>query len=454
MSKSQEQLRQEEIERERLERVQLRGVQAALPLITNEHKENILNVEDNLTGNEILNIANEFKRVVDLDNLNPGQVTDLTNYVKDFVPNDDLRALLLQSINLVKSPFIKRRFGSSPVTSELQFQQRGEVVGISVPAQGVLNARESAFRIEEAFLRNMVDANNALTTNAFVNRANATIFQTTTSLNNIFQTIDRSILSNTQIQTFARDIGIATNVNAQIQTRQRAVTNALGRLSRMLGQAVGRPLQRQVFAKKIGRAKIPSNLPNTRLTIKQFIKNIKDSERKKKKEKSFFAKSLGKEIKKALMIVPHRENKIGSIRIFTDNINNIKEIIIQPNTKMKDILNLVHALSRDVGVIFTTDGEDFFTLKGKHQDDDKLIAKIIKFLKENRGVELRLLYKPVSQFGGHFVGGSFTNAIYNKNRLSDMLYQKHLSNHRLGKGIHNIPNDFIHPKIKLIRSIV
>ncbi|MCP4180158.1 MAG: hypothetical protein GY756_20530, partial [bacterium] len=136
------------------------------------------------------------------------------------------------------------------------------------------------------------------------------------------------------------------------------------------------------------------------------------------------------------------------IRILSDKINNIKEIIIESHSTGEDILKLTHSLLREPAVLVDLDGKIILEVK-KNDDANKIMALIIELIqKGKKGEPIRMLYKSVSPVGGQYTGGAFTDILFNNAHILG----KHALTHSFYD--HGFHNGFISPDINFLRSEV
>jgi hypothetical protein len=184
--------------------------------------------------------------------------------------------------------------------------------------------------------------------------------------------------------------------------------------------------------KPIKKIEEPHELVPTKKSMKEFLEDIKiklkSSEKIKKPEKGLFIDNV------------KDEHNIGDINIYTDD-NGIKEIIIPYNVSHSDLAKICHALVNDPGLLVDINGSILTNIKNKSQYTNvfNLILGLVKKLE--RYANLYLIYRPDSKLTP-YLGGSFTNHIYNKSDNHKILYNKFLNS-----GVHINTDHMIHKSI-------
>lgn len=429
-----------------------------LRIVTPAINQAIQETDENLSPRDVSVLANQFKLQVPAEQLNTADFNDIVNYVSNQVPNTQLRSTLLETLNQTKG--IKRRamFGvqlPTPVTRDVTIQSirtpSGEAkLSVDVPSQEFLNIRRDIDDEKKTF-DGEINRVSAFRRPSDINRGlvNAAI-NTQQNLDVIFNGLAANTNA-TERRIFNANTG---QLASQLTTPRQKIAAVLRNIT-SLRNIINR-LDRSGLATKIRiadkAATLPERLPNTKQNLKRFTESLRREIKKIESKDRLFVEKLGKEFKRGFAVhMPQQIHNIGSIKILANNVEHVKEIIIEPYTNPEDIIKLSHALMREVGVLLMLDGTDVFDINKPNDTEEqiKLAEKIIELLKKQpQNSALRLVYKPVVKFGGQFVGGAFTDAIYNKQSNRELLFNQLIKANRNGRGIdllprHNFSDSFI-----------
>ncbi|MHA2367050.1 MAG: hypothetical protein ACXAC7_24065 [Candidatus Hodarchaeales archaeon] len=400
---------------------------------------NIINTEEKLTEDEIAQVANNFNQDVNIATLTPNRVSAIANYFKDNVQNKKLRALLLDELNVLRA--IPEQTGNVPPRQEdivvdrfidpLSPPLARQVIGdprLFVPKQDVIDITDKVERLDQAYFdenqrirdefKRQGNKENAWRTNVWQAQHELDKIVSLPIIVNELTVGDRISLSGTRAR--------ASNIHNDLRDRQMALNAGLNRVRQIIQRVKRDPrAEISIEAPEIEQV-LEEKIPTTKENLKEFTSQLQRELSKISSTDQNFIERLGREIRRGIAVhKPTDEHKIGSIKILSDSLSKVKEIIIEPHTTGKDILKLAHALGRENGVLLKIDGTDVVDIHGENKDFEKIANVIIKLLNDApKGHALRLVYKPSHSFGGHFVGGMFTNMIYNKPEFSDVFHKR------------------------------
>jgi len=206
-----------------------------------------------------------------------------------------------------------------------------------------------------------------------------------------------TILTNTSIEF---DLGTFKNFVARIKNEIRRDKNTSTKL--ITPRVVSR------------RLKEPENLPSTEKSMNDLIEDIKKNLERFKKEPIIPIHSTG-----VYVHLPHQEHSVGNINIYSDTVENVREIVIPAHSTYNDVFKIAFMLSKDRGILLDIQGNVIqqITTENQYQTLAKKIMMLLKRIKKNEN--LHLIFKPQSKFHGNIVGGSFTK-LFNKNSKRDI----------------------------------
>ncbi len=375
--------------------------------------DKLVDAEENITAREIQNITRDFIQHVPINSLTEIQSNELSQYLIDHVKNQQLRGLLLETINLGRAKPLKSLEGARAATRGLVFRQAGEDIVLSAKAA------------EGEFGPEVVQANDFLTRQIKAIpdiedlRKRDDEYQ---KLLNDFEEVIEEEFKILRPRMSAGDKVKADNffsrsTVSRTDIRKKKVRGRAQNLSKLASLLVrvrqlkpeGPPTRFRGPGRKSRAAKL-AGISSAKINLKEF------SEQLKRDLKSTRLKSSKKSSKKSKGVHrPSVTHEIGDISIFSDNIKRVKEIAIPASIGADDLIKLALALSKEDGVLLTIDGEDIASIvRGEGLEELlKKLAELVLVSSKKKDV-LRLLYKPAFALGGHFVGGSFTHPLFNR----------------------------------------
>lgn len=367
--------------------------------------------EENLPPAEVQAIAEDFARKIKWERLTEDDVNGLSQYFIDHVQNPQLRGLLLETMNIAitrpESRFEDRR----PDPRGFVFTQTGDDIVLTTDnpagaerARRVSNAAEdiseSIRSIKTDLVGNVRRQNEEFAILVDDNRELLTAeFESLKA--RMSQDVRRKAAKNLEAASALTRAGTARVGKGR--------ADGLRRLAEMLkGARQDIPLTVPRF--KAARASSTSNrisdLPNAKSTLKAFAEELqRDLRATRLKGKQDAKKSKGVQR-------PTLTHNIGDIHIFSDSIMRVKEISIPPHVSGNDLIKLVLALTREDGVLVGLDGTEIADIR-RGQASDSLLQALFKLIVTAKE-PIRMLYKPAFPLGGHFLGGSFTDALFNR----------------------------------------
>ena len=112
--------------------------------------------------------------------------------------------------------------------------------------------------------------------------------------------------------------------------------------------------------------------------------------------------------------------KLGAIKIFSSETDNIKEIEIPQFTKTGDLIKLATILTMEDGILEDIDGNVLVEILQQQDDVGNIVNAIVGELHQNLGHTVKLIYIPDHLGGGHFLDG-FLSSIHKRPFISKSL---------------------------------
>ena len=394
------------------------------PQLLDNYNQNILDVEEKLDQNEITQIANQFKNQVDLEKLSRMTLNQIHQYIGDNIQNKQLKAILQDTINLTRG--IKEIPKEVLQIGQKQDPRSGAPVGqtkLFAPTPQVVELEKDLIAVFRKFRaeKQRIEVEGNFDKEKEINLSDP-IGRTLIAFKNISDRLGKSLKRSDKAQ-FIRDGNIAIDPTKNPDEQTKALIRIADKLFRTIRQEERKIEQATAFSPDIEKLSITGE-PAAKRSLKEFTKGLKSELEAIEKGQPGHIEKVSKTFREGVAVhLPHDEHIIGHIKILSDHVKNIKEIIIEPFTSGKELLNLAHALAREDGILLDINGNDVLDIMGKNKDTKIIADKILELInKLPKGHALRLVYKPVHSFGGHFVGGAFTNAIYNKPDFRDSVF--------------------------------
>ncbi|MCP4179516.1 MAG: hypothetical protein GY756_17285 [bacterium] len=416
-------------------------VHPAIDWVADDNNIMMLSNLQNMNADAIATSAHNFvQNLIDqgitLNDLNPDEQKDLVNYVQTYVRNDQLKRAIFHIINTVSDAGL----GDLPI-SLLQIEAvEGEEFEEKFPM--VESVEQLSFKLKEELDDSVVLFNRAFNeakTNREIREMMVPSFRFVKNV--IKQLEDLEFADEKEVEQYAQWIEMATSDNTDDDTRIEAFTHLVTALNtKVLTHKVGHQRKFKKFKpRRLFEAKVSKGLAKTELNMKEFLKQLNAELKQIEKKDNRFIQKMGKEFRRGIAVhQAHKEHELRNIKVLSDNVKKIKEVIVEPLARGDDMLNLAHMLVREPGVLMTLDGETIIKLKGRAGEAARLLDILIKTLAaQPKNHALRLIYKPALKHGGHFLGGTFHDVMLKNNdhiNLMSNLRQAPFSGH--GVPIH------------------